>query len=111
MASLAGSRQCTRRLLRLAIYSCRQLWPSSLCRTVRFPERHLQGRKVDMGAGRFTPADWDKFTRTRTAGRSASSIFSHTQKETLDPKQIKNGLRESRDSAINPASNAIIVGL
>lgn len=64
-----------------------------------------------MGAGRFSPLDWDKFTRTRTAGRSTSSIFSHALKETLDPKRIKNGLRESRDSSINPTSNAIIVGL
>jgi hypothetical protein len=64
-----------------------------------------------MGAGRFTPRDWDKFTATRTAGRSTSSIFGHTLKATLDPKQIKNGLRESRDSSINPASTAIIVGL
>ncbi len=30
--------------------------------------------------------------------------------ESLDPKKVKNGIRESRDSAAHPESNAVIIG-
>ena len=64
-----------------------------------------------MGAGRFSPTDWDAFTTTRTAGKSMGAVFSSHLKPDLDPKQVKNGIRESRDSDSNPASTAIIIGL
>ncbi len=59
-----------------------------------------------MGMGRFTPADWDAFTAAQTAGRSRSAVFSHGLQPGLDPKLVKGvkgGVRESRDSALNPA--------
>jgi len=64
-----------------------------------------------MGIGRFSPADWDSFTTTRTAGRARSAIFAKGLAPAMDPKLIKGGVRESRDSADNPASTPIIVGL
>ena len=64
-----------------------------------------------MGAGRFSPDDWDAFTTTRTAGKSTAAVFSHGLNPHLDPRNIKNGIRESRDSDANPASTAIIIGL
>lgn len=61
-----------------------------------------------MGTGRFTDADWDKYTRTHTRGKSRSAVFSSTS---LDPALNPHGVavRESRDSADNPNSHAIIV--
>ncbi len=65
-----------------------------------------------MGAGRFSPTDWDSFSTTKTVGRSTAAVFtSRGLNENLDPKKIKNGIRESRDSTDNPSSTAIIVGL
>ena len=63
-----------------------------------------------MGSGRFAPTDWDNFTTTRTAGKSTAHVFTRrTLVESLDPKKVI--IRESRDSADNPNSTPIIVGL
>ena len=63
-----------------------------------------------MGSGRFSTADWDRFTTSRTAGRSTAAIFGAPGlMPRLDPRAI--AMRESRDSADNPASTAIMVGL
>jgi hypothetical protein len=64
-----------------------------------------------MGMGRFSPADWDTFTAAKTAGRSRAAMFGRGLKPGLDPRRIKGGVRESRDSADNPASTPVIVGL
>src|SRR5262245_8354805 len=62
-----------------------------------------------MGTARWDPADWATYASS-TAGRTTSGIFtSSALHPDLDPKLCK--VRESRDSALNPASNAIIVGL
>lgn len=62
-----------------------------------------------MGMARWDPTDWAAYARS-TAGRSTAGIFTKASLDpALDPKLCK--LRESRDSALNPASNAIIVGL
>jgi hypothetical protein len=61
-----------------------------------------------MGTGRFTDADWDRYTSAHTRGKSRSAVFSSTS---LDPSLNPHGIsiRESRDSADNPNSHAIIV--
>jgi hypothetical protein len=62
-----------------------------------------------MGTARWDPDSWTTYAHS-TVGRSTAGIFSRREiHPDLDPALIK--LRESRDSAANPASNAIIVGL
>jgi hypothetical protein len=59
-----------------------------------------------MGAGRFSSADWAAYSTT-TAKRSTREIFSKSSLDKdLDPMGVT---RESRDSDLNPESNAIIV--
>jgi len=61
-----------------------------------------------MGNSRWDAADWQHYSRRTTAGRSREQVFSRQQiREDFDPARIQ--LRESRDSAANPESNAIIV--
>lgn len=64
-----------------------------------------------MGSGRFSSADWDAFTRRATAGKSREEVFAGHLHDALDPAKAKGGVRESRDSADNPASTPIILGL
>lgn len=62
-----------------------------------------------MGNGRWNPADWQDYTST-TQGKSVKEVFSSTGlHEDFDPKRID--VRESRDSADNPASTPVIVAL
>jgi hypothetical protein len=61
-----------------------------------------------VGHGRWNAGAWAKYAATHTRGKSAQEIFSaHKMKAAFDPAQIR--LRESRDSAENPASTAIIL--
>lgn len=64
-----------------------------------------------MGHGRFSSTDWDRFTQDRTAGRSRDEVFGRGLQPSMDPRLLKNGVRESRDSAENPQSTPIIVAL
>src|SRR5690349_5863592 len=62
-----------------------------------------------MGSARWNPTDWAAYAGS-THGRSTSSIFARRAiAPGLDPHGVV--LRESRDSALNPASNAIICAL
>lgn len=62
-----------------------------------------------MGTSRWDPDNWADYARS-TAGRSTGAIFTSASLDpSMDPGRIT--LRESRDSAANPASNAIIIGL
>lgn len=71
-----------------------------------------------MGSGRWDPKAYAAFSSS-TTGRSTADIYgkAHTRvasglsglSKDLDPKGVK--VRESRDSDLNPVSNAIIVGL
>lgn len=64
-----------------------------------------------MGSGRFSADDWNTYaTNSSYDTKSTKEIFNktHLVKE-LDPKGV--AYRESRDSADNPASTAIILGL
>lgn len=63
-----------------------------------------------MGGGAWTAQDWRAYSSTHISGKSATSIYSKSSiAPEFDPKGIK--LRESRDSADHPSSNAIIIGL
>ena len=62
-----------------------------------------------MGTARWDPADWKAYAGA-TKGRSTSAIFGRRAlHDALDPRRIP--LRESRDSAKNPRSTAIICAL
>lgn len=61
-----------------------------------------------MGYARWSDADWSRYARSN-AGRSRHEIFARCLDPDLDPRGA--GLRESRDSPLNPQSNAIIAAL
>ena len=61
-----------------------------------------------MGHGGWNPNDWASYAARNTNGRSASEIFSaRGMNAAFDPARIAK--RESRDSAENPLSTAIIL--
>lgn len=67
-----------------------------------------------MGGGRWDPTDWAGYTSSKSYSTKTTSgthgIYSASKLDpALDPKGVK--VRESRDSADNPRSTAIIVGL
>lgn len=63
-----------------------------------------------MGGGTYDRKDWDNFTTRSTAGKKTEEVFSSRGiNADLNPALIR--LRESRDSADNPISNAIAVAL
>lgn len=60
-----------------------------------------------MGHARWSVDDWKDYSRT-TAGKATDEIFTaRRMKDDFDPKKI--AVRESRDSAANPNSNAIVI--
>jgi hypothetical protein len=61
-----------------------------------------------MGYARWSHSDWSRYAGT-TAGRSRHEIFGTGLDAALDPRGVTK--RESCDSALNPASNAIIAAL
>lgn len=62
-----------------------------------------------MGSGTFDPSAYRAYTKT-TVGKSTDEVYAaRSINKNLDPKGVK--LRESRDSADNPASTPIIVAL
>jgi hypothetical protein len=61
-----------------------------------------------MGGNPWSTSDWDDYKSVHISNKTASQIFtSRNMPSNLDPKKIK--LRESRDSAAHPESNAIII--
>jgi hypothetical protein len=62
------------------------------------------------GTSRWSADAWTDYTKS-TATKSRDAIFTskHSMVDSLNPHGVK--VRESRDSAINPESNAIIVGI
>ncbi len=62
-----------------------------------------------MGTARWNPTDWSAYAAS-TAGKSTDAVFAARGiDQDLNPFGV--ALRESRDSDLNPASTAIIVGL
>lgn len=63
-----------------------------------------------MGTGRWDSGAWSSYSTAHVAGKSSSAVFSAKKmKDDFDPAQIN--VRESRDSADNPNSTPIIVGV
>ena len=64
-----------------------------------------------MGGGRWDPKDWDSYSTSKSyATKSVDAIYTARSIDpALDPKGIT--VRESRDSADNPNSTALMVGL
>jgi hypothetical protein len=62
-----------------------------------------------MGGGTFDPGKYRAYTSTTTGKTTAEVFTSRSIKAALDPKGVK--VRESRDSADNPAATPIIVAL
>lgn len=61
-----------------------------------------------MGHGRWDASSWARYAASHTAGKAAHEIFgARAMKDGFDPAKIT--VRESRDSADNPASTAIIL--
>jgi hypothetical protein len=62
-----------------------------------------------MGSARWSPSDWTSYSST-TKTKTTDAIFTSSKiTNELDPLGV--GIRESRDSVINPQSNAIMVNL
>lgn len=65
-----------------------------------------------MGGASFDPGHWASYSSAKVRGKPTAAVFSSRMlKESLDPKLMKNMLRESCDDAVCPASHAIIVAL
>lgn len=62
-----------------------------------------------MGTSRWSPDDWTSYSTTAKAKPTEAIFTSRTMKKSLDPHGV--GIRESRDSILNPQSTAIMVGL
>jgi len=63
-----------------------------------------------MGCGNWNAEDWKRYSSARISGRGAREIYRARECDPkYDPLNIK--VRESRDSADNPLSTPIIIGL
>ncbi|HSU17715.1 hypothetical protein [Longimicrobium sp.] len=63
-----------------------------------------------MGSSRFTADEWNAFAARSFAGRTKNQVLNTTGMVAAnDPAKMKNGVRESRDSAVNPRSTPIII--
>ena len=63
-----------------------------------------------MGSGRWSDSDWKSYTKVNNyASKSIDEIF--TKRSISDDLNPFGKIRESRDSADNPKSTAIVVGL
>lgn len=63
-----------------------------------------------MGHGKWSSADWDRYATSSVHGRSRSELFrANGMKDDYDPSRMT--FRESRDSAENPESTPIIIGI
>lgn len=63
-----------------------------------------------MGSSRFSAEEWNRFASTSFAGRSKAEVLNtRGMVAANDPSKFKNGVRESRDSAVNPRSTPIII--
>jgi hypothetical protein len=65
-----------------------------------------------MGGASFDPGHWASYSKAKVAGKPTAAVFtSRGLKESLDPKKMKNMLRESCDDDVCPESMPIIIGL
>lgn len=65
-----------------------------------------------MGGPTFDPGHWATFSAAKVTGRPTSTVFSARGiRDSLNPKNMKNMLRESCDDDACPNSTAIMIGL
>ncbi|HYR11215.1 MAG TPA: hypothetical protein VEQ60_25770 [Longimicrobium sp.] len=63
-----------------------------------------------MGHSRFSADEWSSFATRSFAGKTKDQVLNTSGMVAAnDPAQLKNGVRESRDSAANPRSTPIII--
>jgi hypothetical protein len=63
-----------------------------------------------MGSSRFSADEWSRFASTAFSGKSKAEVLNTSGMVAAnDPAYFKNGVRESRDSAVNPRSTPIII--
>lgn len=63
-----------------------------------------------MGSSRFSADEWNTFATRSFAGKSKAEVLNtRGMVDANDPARLKNGVRESRDSAVNPRSTPIII--
>lgn len=63
-----------------------------------------------MGSSRFSAEEWSRFATTSFSGKSKAEVLNtRGMVAANDPSRLRNGVRESRDSAVNPRSTPIII--
>lgn len=63
-----------------------------------------------MGASRFSADEWSSFATRSFAGKTRDQVLNTSGMVAAnDPARFKNGVRESRDSAVNPRSTPIVI--
>ncbi|MFL5381491.1 MAG: hypothetical protein ACJ8GN_03100 [Longimicrobiaceae bacterium] len=63
-----------------------------------------------MGSSRFSADEWNRFAARSFAGKTKHDVLNtHGMVAANDPAKLKNGVRKSRDSAVNPRSTPIII--
>lgn len=63
-----------------------------------------------MGSSRFSADEWKSFASRSFAGKTKDQILNMSGMVAAnDPARLRNGVRESRDSAVNPRSTPIII--
>ena len=63
-----------------------------------------------MGSSRFSAEEWSRFASTSFSGKSKAEVLNTSGMVAAnDPARFRDGVRESRDSAVNPRSTPIIV--
>jgi hypothetical protein len=65
-----------------------------------------------MGGASFDPGHFASFTKAKVTGKTTSAVFTaRGLKESLDPRKMKNMMRESCDDDVCPSSTALIAAL
>jgi hypothetical protein len=63
-----------------------------------------------MGTSRFSADEWNTFATRSFAGKTKAQVLNtRGMVAANDPAKLKGGVRESRDSAVNPRSTPIII--
>lgn len=74
------------------------------------PAGRTPHREEDMGSSRFSADEWSRFASSSFTGRTKAEVLNtRGMVAANDPRQMKGGVRESRDSALNPRSTPIII--
>lgn len=65
-----------------------------------------------MGGGYYTPDSWSSYVATSgVKSKTVDAIYARSLHDALDPKQVKNGIREAVDSGDHPVTTPVICAL